>query len=53
MTYRTFDIDAGSNTGSAIPEIETMIPTHHTRLRRHRAVLGSRIGGVRIAGFGV
>ena len=53
MTYRTFDIDAGSNNGSAIPEFDAPTSVRHTRSRRHRAVLGTRIGGSRIAGFGI
>jgi len=53
MTYRTFDIDAGSNTGSAIPTFETEASVRHTRSRRYRAVMGTRIGGARIAGFGI
>jgi len=53
MTYRTFDIDADSNTGSAIPAFETETSIRHTRSRRHRAVMGSRIGGARIAGLGI
>ena len=53
MTYRTFDIDAGSITGSAIPTFEAETSVRHTRSRRHRAVMGSRIGGARIAGFGI
>jgi len=52
MTYRTFDIDAGSETGSATPAFETTNPARHTRSRRHRALLSNRIGGGRIAGFG-
>ena len=52
MTYRTFDIDSGSETGSAIPAFETSSPARRTRSRRHSAMLGRRVGGARIAGFG-
>lgn len=52
MTYRTFDIDAGSAAGSAIPACEASNPARSTRSRRFRALRNSRIGGARIAGFG-
>jgi len=52
MTYRTFDIDGGAETGSAIPASETSNPARHTRSRRHSAMMNRRIGGARIAGFG-
>jgi len=52
MTYRTFDIDAGSLAGSAIPAFETSNPARHTRSRRHSALRSHRTGGARIAGFG-
>ena len=53
MTYRTFDIDSCANTGSAIPTFETEASVRHTRSRRYRAVMGSRISGARISGFGI
>ncbi len=52
MTYRTFDIDAGSAAGSAIPAVETSNPARSTRSRRYNALRSSRSGGARIAGFG-
>ena len=52
MTYRTFDIDNGIETGSAIPAFETSSPARRTRSRRHSAMMGRRVGGARIAGFG-
>ena len=53
MTYRTFDIDDGVITGSAIPEFDAHRSVRHARSRRHSAALRSRIGGSRIAGFGI
>lgn len=52
MTYRTFDIDSGIETGSATPAFESSNPARRTRSRRHSAMLGRRVGGARIAGFG-
>ena len=52
MTYRTFDIDSGVETGSAIPAFETSSPARHTRSRRYSAMMSRRAGGARIAGFG-
>ena len=52
MTYRTFDIDGGVETGSAIPAFESSSPARHTRSRRHSALLSRRSSGARIAGFG-
>ncbi len=52
MTYRTFDIDSGNETGSATPAFETSNPVRHTRSRRHSALMGRRSSGARIAGFG-
>ena len=53
MTYRTFDIDAGLDTGSAILESNASTSVRHTRSRRQRAIYGTRIGGARVAGFGI
>jgi len=53
MSYRTFDIDTGNAAGSAIPMCDADVSIRHSRSRRNRAVMGSRIGGARIAGFGI
>ena len=52
MTYRTFDIDAGTETGSATPAFATSNPARHSRSRRHSALMSRRSSGARIAGFG-
>ena len=52
MTYRTFDIDAGSYEGCAVPSQETSNPARRARSRRHSAVMGHRISGARMTGFG-
>ena len=52
MTYRTFDIDSGAETGSATPAFETSNPARHSRSRRHSALMSRRTSGARIAGFG-
>jgi len=52
MTYRTFDIDAGIETGSATPAFETSNPARRSRSRRHSALMSRRTSGARIAGFG-
>lgn len=52
MTYRTFDIDGGIETGRANPAFETSNAVRYTRSRRHSALMGRRSSGARIAGFG-
>jgi len=52
MTYRTFDIDSGIETGSATPGFDTSNPARRSRSRRHSALMGRRSSGARIAGFG-
>ncbi|WP_154813765.1 hypothetical protein [Hellea balneolensis] len=52
MTYRTFDIDSGIETGSATPAFETSNPARHSRSRRHSSLMSRRTSGARIAGFG-
>ncbi|MEP3888904.1 MAG: hypothetical protein ABJN69_00475 [Hellea sp.] len=52
MTYRTFDIDAGIETGSATSVIETSNPARRSRSRRNSSLMSHRSCGARIAGFG-
>jgi hypothetical protein len=52
MTFTTFEIDGGSETGCANPAFETSNPARHTRSRRYSALMSRRINGARIAGFG-
>lgn len=51
MTFRTFDIDAGTATATDFDPAERI--SRRSRLRRNSTVLGRRTSGSRLSGFGI
>ena len=52
MTYSTQDLDRLS-TGEATFSADVSAPVRHVRRRRHAHIMQSRVGSVRINGFGI